>query len=188
MLLPNAVRRFAGAAFAGSVLSALFAAGIFASGMAAAPAAAADPRHLGTFKDWNAFAFEEKGQKVCYISSQPKKTEPKAKRGDIYALVTHRPSEKTLDVVSIIVGYPFKKGSEAEVSVDGKEFKLFTDGETAWARDAESDRAVTAALRNGKQMVVKGVSGRGTKTTDTYSLAGVGQAYDAINEACGVKR
>ncbi|MBF5093336.1 hypothetical protein F1643_01470 [Azospirillum sp. INR13] len=183
MLLPNAVRRFAGAAFAGSVLSALLAAGL-----TAAPAAAADPRHLGTFKDWNAFAFEEKGQKVCYISSQPKKTEPKAKRGDIYALVTHRPSEKTLDVVSIIVGYPFKKGSEAEVSVDGKEFKLFTDGETAWARDAESDRAVTAALRDGRQMVVKGLSSRGTRTTDTYSLAGVGQAYDAINEACGVKR
>jgi hypothetical protein len=47
---------------------------------------------------------------------------------------------------------------------------------------------VTAAMRDGKQMVVKGVSSRGTKTTDTYSLAGVSQAYDAINEACGVKR
>ncbi|QCG86924.1 hypothetical protein E6C72_03730 [Azospirillum sp. TSH100] len=188
MLLPNAVRRFAGAVFAGSVVSSIAAAGLMAAGMTAAPAAAADPRHLGTFKDWNAFLFEEKGQKVCYMSSQPKKSEPKAKRGDIYTLVTHRPAEKALDVVSIIVGYPFKKGSEAEVSIDGKDFKLFTDGETAWARDADADRAVTTALRNGKQMVVKGVSGRGTKTTDTYSLAGVGQAYDAINEACGVKR
>ncbi|WP_109051843.1 invasion associated locus B family protein [Azospirillum sp. TSA6c] len=188
MLLPNAVRRFAGAVFAGSVVSSILAAGFLAAGVTAAPAAAADPRHLGTFKDWNAFLFEEKGQKVCYISSQPKKSEPKAKRGDIYTLVTHRPAEKALDVVSVIVGYPFKKGSEAEVSIDGKDFKLFTDGETAWARDADADRAVTSALRNGKQMVVKGVSGRGTKTTDTYSLAGVGQAYDAINEACGVKR
>ncbi|WP_377808384.1 invasion associated locus B family protein [Azospirillum sp. A29] len=188
MLLPNAVRRFAGAVFAGSVVSSILAAGFLAAGVTAAPAAAADPRHLGTFKDWNAFLFEEKGQKVCYISSQPKKSEPKAKRGDIYTLVTHRPAEKALDVVSVIVGYPFKKGSEAEVSIDGKDFKLFTDGETAWARDADADRAVTAALRNGKQMVVKGVSGRGTKTTDTYSLAGVGQAYDAINEACAVKR
>lgn len=188
MLLPNAVRRIAGAAFAGSVLSTVFAAGLFASGMAAAPAAAADPRHLGTFKDWNAFVFEEKGQKVCYISSQPKKTEPKAKRGDIYTLVTHRPAEKALDVVSVIVGYPFRKGSEAEVDIDGKDFKLFTDGETAWARDADGDRAVTSAMRDGKQMVVKGVSSRGTKTTDTYSLTGVTQAYDAINEACGVKR
>ncbi|PWC36652.1 hypothetical protein TSO352_15160 [Azospirillum sp. TSO35-2] len=159
------------------------------SGLLAAPAAAADPRHLGTFKDWNAFAFEENGRKVCYMSSQPKKSDPaKAKRGDVYALVTHRPAEKTLDVVSIIVGYPFKKGSDGDVTIDGKAFKLFTDGETAWARDPETDRAVTAALRNGKQMVVKGVSGRGTKTTDTYSLDGVGQAYDAINEACGVKR
>ncbi len=185
MLLPNAVRRTAGAALAGSV----FSAALLLAGMSAGSAAAADPRHLGTFKDWNAFAFEENGRKVCYISSQPKKTEPaKARRGDIYALVTHRPSEKTFDVVSIIVGYPFKKGSDGDVAIDGKTFTLFTDGETAWARDAESDRAVTAALRGGRQMVVKGVSGRGTRTTDTYSLDGVSQAYDAINEACGVKR
>ncbi|MBP2301615.1 invasion associated locus B family protein [Azospirillum picis] len=185
MLQHTAVRRIAGAAFAGSVLSAV----LLVSGLSAAPAAAADPRHLGTFKDWNAFAFDENGRKVCYMSSQPKKTEPaKAKRGDIYALVTHRPSEKSFDVVSVIVGYPFKKGSDGEVSIDGKSFKLFTDGETAWARDAETDRAVSAAMRGGRTMVVKGESGRGTKTTDTYSLDGVSQAYDAINEACGVKR
>lgn len=156
-----------------------------------AGALAADPRLLGTFKDWNAFAFEDGGRKVCYISSQPKKKEPSgAKRGDVYVLVTHRPAEKTLDVVSFIAGYPFKKDSEAELDVAGKPFKLFTDGETAWARDSETDKAVTAAMREakGKPLVVKGVSGRGTKTTDTYSLDGLTQAYDAINQACNVKR
>jgi hypothetical protein len=150
---------------------------------------AADPRLLGTFKDWNAFAFEEGGNKVCYISSQPKKKEPEnVRRGDIYVLVTHRPADKSLDVVSLIVGYPFKKDSEASVDVDGKGFKLFTDGETAWARDAETDKALAAAMRAGKAMVVKGTSSRGTKTTDTYSLDGVTQAYEAINAACDVKR
>ncbi|RJF84708.1 hypothetical protein D3877_09435 [Azospirillum cavernae] len=161
------------------------------SAVAVTSASAADPRLLGTFKDWSAFAFEENGKKVCYISSQPKKKEPTAaKRGDVYVLVTHRPAEKSLDVVSFIAGYPFKKDSETTVEIGGKPFKLFTDGETAWARDAETDKAVTAALRDtkAKPMVVKGVSGRGTKTTDTYSLDGVTQAYDAINQACGVKR
>jgi hypothetical protein len=161
------------------------------SAVATTSASAADPRLLGTFKDWSAFAFEESGKKVCYISSQPKKMEPKAaKRGDVYVLVTHRPAEKSLDVVSVIVGYPLKKGSEMTADVGGKPFKLFTDGETAWARDTETDKAVTAALRDAKAkpMVVKGVSARGTKTTDTYSLDGVTQAYDAINQACGVKR
>jgi len=154
-------------------------------------AGAADPRLLGTFKDWNAFAFEEGGHKVCYISSQPRKKEPAAaKRGDVYALVTHRPAEKTLDVVSFIVGYTFKKDAETTVEVGSKSFKLFTEGETAWARDAETDKAITAAMRDakGKPMVVKGTSARGTKTTDTYGTDGIAQAYDAINQACSVKR
>jgi hypothetical protein len=37
-------------------------------------------------------------------------------------------------------------------------------------------------------MVVRGQSNRGTKTTDTYSLVGFSAAYQAINQACGVKR
>lgn len=164
-----------------------------AAGLAAmfitAPALAADPKVLGSFKDWNAFAFDESGHKVCYISSQPKKKEPAAaRRGDIYVLVTHRPSEKTFDVVSFIVGYPLKKGSEAAVDIDGKKFALFTDGEAAWARDAETDKALVAALRAGKTLIMKGTSQRGTNTTDTYSLSGVADAYDAIGAACDVKR
>lgn len=152
---------------------------------------AADPKLLGSFKDWNAFAFDEGGHKVCYMSSQPKKKDPaNAKRGDIYVLVTHRPAEKSFDVVSFIAGYPFKKDVEATVDVGAKNFKLFTDGETAWARDADTDKAVVAAMKDtkGKPMVMKGTSGRGTKTTDTYSLDGVAEAYNAINQACGVKR
>ena len=182
MLPVRTIRRAAGAALA-------LACPILVA--TATTAGAADPRLLGTFKDWNAFAFDEGGRKVCYVSSQPKKKEPAAaKRGDIYVLVTHRPAEKTLDVVSFIAGYPFKKDADTVVEVAGKTFKLFNEGETAWARDAETDKAVTAALRDakGKPMLVKGISSRGTKTTDTYSTDGVAQALDAINKACDVKR
>lgn len=152
---------------------------------------AAEPKVLGSFKDWNAFAFDEGGQKVCYMSSQPKKKEPAAaKRGDIYVLITHRPGEKSFDVVSFIAGYSFKKESEATVDVGPKNFKLFTDGETAWARDADTDKALVAAMKDGKgkPMVMKGASARGTKTADTYSLDGMAEAYGAINTACNVKR
>jgi hypothetical protein len=34
---------------------------------------------------------------------------------------------------------------------------------------------------------VHGVSSRGTKTTDTYALAGFTAALNAINQACGMK-
>ena len=35
-------------------------------------------------------------------------------------------------------------------------------------------------------MTVKGISGRGTKTTDTYSLKGFTAAYRTIGKACKV--
>jgi hypothetical protein len=40
------------------------------------------------------------------------------------------------------------------------------------------------ALKGGSSLVVKGTSGRGTQTTDTYSLAGVTAAMAAIDTAC----
>jgi hypothetical protein len=152
---------------------------------------AAEPKVLGSFKDWNAFSYEDGGHKVCYMSSQPKKKDPAAiKRGDTYVLVTHRPTEKTFDVVSFAAGYAFKKGAEASVEVNGKTFALFTDGETAWARDSDTDKALVAILRDPKTktMVFKGISQRGTKTTDTYSTSGIDQAYEGIGQACAVKR
>ena len=64
-------------------------------------AMAAEPQLLGSFRDWNAFSYEENGNKVCYMSSRPKKDEGNYKqRGDIYVLITHR-REKSLDVVSV---------------------------------------------------------------------------------------
>lgn len=150
---------------------------------------AAEPKFLGTHKDWNAFMFEENGAKVCYMSSQPKKKEPQAKaRGEVYALVTHRPGEKTFDVVSFMAGYTYKAGSEVSVSVEKNNFKLFTDGDAAWARDEKTDKGLVAAMKKGSNMTVKGTSAKGTNTTDTYSLNGIAGAYTAISEACGVKR
>jgi invasion protein IalB len=163
-------------------------AGLIALTLAAGPAGAADPKLLGNHKDWAAYSFEEGGKKVCYVSSMPKSSDPKgAKRGAIYTLITHRPAENANNVVSVALGYPLRKGSEVTVEIEKKSFALFTDGETGWARDTDTDKALVQALRGGGKLVVKGVSQRGTKTTDTYSLAGAGEALGAIGDACGVK-
>ncbi|UEM03037.1 invasion associated locus B family protein [Skermanella rosea] len=152
-------------------------------------AIAAEPQLIGSFNDWNAFSYDENGQKVCYMSSRPKKDEGNYKqRGDIYVLITHRPAEKSLDVVSVTTGYTYKEKSETTVSIGNQNFKLFTDGDTAWARDEKTDRALVDAIRSGSAMIVKGTSNRGTATTDTYSLSGTSAAYDAISKACDVKR
>ena len=98
------------------------------------------------------------------------------------------PAEKRIGEVSIQAGYTYKKGSNVNITIDGKKsFKLFTSNGYAWTYESADDRTLVAAMRAGNSMVIKGTSSRGTLTTDTYSLSGFTAAYKAINKACGVK-
>jgi hypothetical protein len=152
------------------------------------PALAAEPKLIDTFDDWSAFADAPKGARLCYMGGVPTKEEGKYKeRGKPLVLVTHRPGEKSFDVVEVRAGYDYKPGSEVEAMAGGTAFKLFTDGDTAWAHDAKGDAALVAAMKRGATLVVKGVSSRGTETTDAYSLKGFSAAHDAIDKACGRK-
>ena len=160
--------------FARAVLSIL----IFLS---ASEALAQSPSPIGTFKAWTAFTAKEKQGRACYMASQPKSTKPKGvKRDEIWILVTHRPYKKVRNEVSVYVGYPFKPDSEAVVDIDGKKYKLFTYNETAWAETRKLDNTLVQAMRKGRRMLLRGVSTRGTKTTDSYSLSGFTAAHDAI--------
>lgn len=184
-LAAAARRRYVGRMTRLGLLAAAIALGGAASAIAATPAV----ETLGTFQDWSAYAYTDSGRKVCFVQSKPKDSLPKGtKRSTINALVTHRPAERAVDVISMIMGYPLKPGSEVEIEVDNRGFKLFVDKETAWARDSTTDRAITDAMVKGTKLVVKGVSARGTKTTDSYSLSGFGAAHAAITKSCDVKR
>ncbi len=145
------------------------------------------PTLIGNYGDWAAYSFTEDGNKVCYMVSQPTKAQGNyTKRGDIFALITHRPAEKTKNVFSYITGYTYKDGSDVTVEANGERFTLFTQRDMAWTPDQDSDNRITDAIRKGSTMVVKGTSSRGTLTTDTFSLRGSGAAHDAISKACGV--
>jgi len=138
---------------------------------------------------WQAIKDSENANPVCAMSAAPEKSVGKyTKRGTVLAIVSHRPREKRFGEVSFQAGYSFKPGSKPTATIDGKKtFKLFTQGNYAWAFDAKSDRALIAAMRAGNQLIVTGTSSRGTKTTDTYSLKGFSAAFKAISKACGVK-
>lgn len=155
---------------------------------AAAPNAS-KAEHLGDAQGWSAFAETDKNAKACFLVGRPIKSEPEnLKRGDVYVYVTHRPADKTFNVVSFAAGYPYKEGSDAELAVDTRKFALFTTKESAWSRDAATDKAVVDAMAKAKQAVLKGTSTRGTNTTDTYSLDGFAAMLAQIDKACGVKR
>lgn len=154
--------------------------------------AASKSKVLGQFGQWKAVQATENGKKICYMVGAPTTKKGKyLKRGQVYALVTHRPANKSFDVVSFHYGYPFKSGAEAKLIVQGKKKEtatLFTEGETAWAYDEKADRRIATLLTKGNKLVLRGTSARGTKTEDVYSLKGSTKAYRAICRACGVKR
>ncbi len=152
------------------------------------PALAQGTERLGDFGDWSAFRFQENGEVACYMASEPKKAEGNYQsRGDIFAVVTHRPAEKTRDEVSILAGYTYEKGSSVEVQIGAKKLTLFTDQDAAWAADAATDAELVKAMVKGSKMVVRGTSSRGTPTTDSYSLSGFTKARNAIDKACPKK-
>lgn len=150
-----------------------------------AAAMAQSVERLGDFDAWSAFRFAEGGGKACYMASQPVKAEGNyTRRGEIYALVTHRPGENRRDEISIIIGYTFKKDSFVDVAIGSSKFKMFTKDDGAWTANGDEDKKLVSAMKAGNRMQVKGTSSRGTLTTDTYSLKGFTAAYKKISEIC----
>jgi len=152
---------------------------------AVSSANAADVEFVDTFKDWTVYTADQDGQKICYIASRPSKEEGNySRRGDVATLVTHIPGGNAVNEVSIQSGYEYKAGVDVELKIDRKQFRMFTDGEHAWAKTVQDDNAIISAMRRGKQMVVVGRSSRNTLTTDSYSLLGFTAAFRRMVESC----
>ncbi len=154
----------------------------------AAQASGAQAKRLGTYEKWSAHMITEGRAKTCYVHGEPTSMKGKYKsRGRAFVQITHRPAEGTKNEVGFTAGYNFQKESETRVTIDKKRFVLFTDRDTAWTRDSRADRTLVRAMMKGRKMTVRGISSRGTKTSDTYSLIGFTQAYRTIGKACRVR-
>ena len=162
---------------------------VLAIAVAAWTAAPAEAQDLGKFQDWRAHHFAEGKNRICTMWTQPRDARGKyTRRGEIFALVNHRPAEKRVGIVSFEMGYPFAPGKKLEVSVDGGEVtRLPASGSLAWHDSREVNRRLVAKMQDGLEMVARGQSQRGTKTVDTYSLRGFTAAYKAISSACNVR-
>ena len=145
----------------------------------------AAPKTLHKGENWISSVLQTKKGKICFVHGEPRKSSGKYKRrGRTYLQVTHRPKEKIFDELSITAGYPYRKESEVTAEIDGQKRKLFTSGGSAWSYSAKEDLALVKAMRGGRQLVIRGVSARGTVTTDRYSLIGFTTAYIAAKNAC----
>jgi invasion protein IalB len=154
---------------------------------AAAPAGDSQPTLLGQYGDWGAYTATPGGNKVCFALGKPKssKTEPAGrKRDQPYIFVSTRPAENVKNEVSVIIGYPFKSQSDATAEIGTTKFAMYTQNDGAWIKNVAEEARMVDAMRKGADMTVKGTSGRGTASTDTYSLKGLDQAIARVEQEC----
>ena len=168
-------------------LIAIAAFGLLAGGSAAF-AQPTPPTLLGTSEAWEAYKTEDTNNKrgaVCYAVTQPQTKEPAAaKRDQIYFLITTWPKAGIKNEPSVVIGYEFKPQSDATVEIGSDKFKFFTKADGAWLREPTDEARLIAAMRGSSEMTVKGMSKRGTLTTDTYSLKGLSVTLDKVVEGC----
>jgi hypothetical protein len=153
----------------------------------AAPGGDAQPTLLGQYGDWGAYAASPGGNKVCFALAKPKTTkmEPAGRNRDAsYLFVSTRPAEKVKNEVSVIIGYPFKSSSDAIAEVGTTKFAMYTQNDGAWIKNVAEEARMVESMRKGADLTVKGTSGRGTQSTDQYSLKGLAQALDKIEQEC----
>ena len=154
-----------------------------------APAAAgsAEPTLVGQFGTWGAYTATPNGKRVCFALAKPasSKTNPANRpRDPAYAFISTRPSEKVVNEVSIMIGYQLKPGSESSLEVGGARYAMYTQGDGLWIKNAAEEARMVEALRKGSDVTVKGVSAKGTETSDTFALKGLAQALDKLAQTC----
>jgi hypothetical protein len=153
----------------------------------AAMTGGAEPTLIGQFGTWGAYSATPSGKKVCFALAKPsssKTNPPNRPRDPAYAFVATRPAEKVANEVSVMIGYTLKQGSESSLEVGGASYSMYTQGDGLWIKNAAEEERMVEAMRKSADATVKGVSAKGTETTDTFSLKGLSQALDKIAQDC----
>ncbi len=151
------------------------------------PVADDEPKLLGEYAEWRAFTASPNGKKLCFAVARPGSSQtnpPNRPRDPAYLYISTRPTEKVKDEISLIIGYPIKPNTEVTAAVGSATFALSIQEDGAWVKNPPDEAKLLEAMRKGGDVVIKGQSGKGTQTTDTFSLKGVTQALDRVGQEC----
>lgn len=150
------------------------------------------PKQIEKHKAWRVFTLGAGAAKTCYIVSEPVEKKPsKARRGEIFLSVTHRPGQGVYDEISVRIGYPFSPQSNPYARVETDSFSFFTGAKMgqassawAWMENPAEHENLVGAMKRGNRLTFKGTSARGTLTTDVYSLLGFTAAKQKLDALC----
>lgn len=146
--------------------------------------------HLGDYKAWSTFQDQpSEGPAVCYMISQPKQPAALpggAERASPFVMISHWPARQEFGVVRLNSGFDYRRGAAVLLSVDGRTYELYGDGQDAWTFGLDDDAKIIASMKRGLKAEVSSKAARGFDATDVFSLQGFTAAYGRISTACGV--
>jgi outer membrane biosynthesis protein TonB len=152
-----------------------------------APPGGGQPTLIAQYGDWGAYTGNSGGRTVCYVLAKPsaQATQPANRpRDPTFMFISTRPAENVRNEISIVMGYPFKPGYEASADIGANKYAMYTQGDGAWVKNPAEEARMIDAMRKGADLVVTGESGKGTKSTDRYTLKGLSQALDRVATEC----
>lgn len=141
----------------------------------------------GQFGTWGAYTAAPGGKKICFALAKPsssKTTPPNRPRDPAYIFVSTRPAEKVANEVSVMIGYQLKPGADSTLEIGGARFAMYSQGDGLWIKNAAEEERMVEAMRKGAEATVKGVSAKGTESTDVFALKGLAQALDRVAQDC----
>ncbi len=146
--------------------------------------ASAQTRTYKTFGPWRVLLHDGGGSQICFAIAQPRSSEPPAAAESAYLYVSAWPKEGVRAEVSVKTTAPIKPGAPASIAIDQAVFKLFSRGDRAYVIDATDELKLVEAMKRSSSVVVLAQSERGVISKDTYSLAGITQALQAVSGGC----
>jgi invasion protein IalB len=169
-----------------SILFVLFL-GLVALSPAPGPALGAEQMtRVNTFGDWAVMADAKDPHLFCFVTSEPKTSDPQdASREAPRAYISAWPKDGIRAEVSFRMGFRIKKNAQGTATVGTPAgFRLFGASDRAYVTDSTQELKLVEAMRKGNTMTIAISSDRGANVTDTYSLNGIGQALQKLQETC----
>jgi hypothetical protein len=137
--------------------------------------------NLGVFEAWAAFS--DPRPRRCFAIAEPERRGG----GDgwrPFAAIGTWPARGVHAQLNIRLRRAKRPGAPVLLTIGGQRFALVAGGADAWARNAQDDAAIVAAIRQAPTMRVETRDGKGELMADRYMLRGAATAIDAAILSC----
>ncbi|MFT3732615.1 MAG: hypothetical protein QM780_14545 [Hyphomicrobium sp.] len=139
----------------------------------------------GTYGDWSLMTDANTPHLFCFVTSEPKSSQPNdAQRQSPRAYISAWPKDGIRAEVSFRMGFRIKKGTPGTAIVSPSNFRLFGSGDRVYVSDSTRELKLVEAMRKGASMSIAASPDSGPPITDTYSLNGIGQALQKLQDTC----